>query len=109
MALTEIIVEVSRVTVSVSAVEACCCGLPLSWTFTVMLNVPEAVGVPLRAPVAAFIDMPFGWPETDQVYGCVPPVADMACAAVYPVPTVVEAGLNAVLVIVSGVKRSPPE
>jgi hypothetical protein len=33
-------------TVSVSTFEAVCCGLLLSLTVTVMLNVPEAVGVP---------------------------------------------------------------
>jgi len=33
-------------TVIVSVFEAVCCGLPLSVTVTVKLNVPAAVGVP---------------------------------------------------------------
>jgi hypothetical protein len=43
--------------------------------------------------------MPFGCPEIDHVYGCVPPVAVMACCAEYPVPTIAVGGLNPVLVI----------
>jgi hypothetical protein len=47
-------------TESESTFEADCCGLPPSRTVTVILNVPETVGVPKRAPVEAFIDMPLG-------------------------------------------------
>jgi hypothetical protein len=39
-------VAAAGATVSVSTFEAVCCGLLLSWTVTVMLNVPEAVGAP---------------------------------------------------------------
>jgi hypothetical protein len=53
-------VEVAGATVSVNTFEAVCCGLPLSLAVTVMLKVPETVGVPKSAPVVEFIDMPLG-------------------------------------------------
>ena len=53
-------------TVSVSTFEAVFCGLLLSVTVTVMLNVPATVGVPNNAPDVAFMFMPLGWPDTDQ-------------------------------------------
>jgi hypothetical protein len=43
-----------------NALEANCTGAEESWTRTVKLNVPEAVGVPLIAPDAAFNETPFG-------------------------------------------------
>jgi hypothetical protein len=54
-------------TESESTFEADCWGLPLSVAVTVMLNVPDTVGVPKSAPVVEFIDMPLGWPNTDQL------------------------------------------
>ena len=48
-----------------------------SFTCTVMLLVPVAVGSPVMAPELAFNDNPEGRVPTvtDQVYGVVPPVA----------------------------------
>ena len=48
-----------------------------SFTCTVMLLVPVAVGVPVMAPELVFNDNPVGKVPTvtDQVYGVVPPVA----------------------------------
>jgi hypothetical protein len=57
----------------------------------------------------AFIAMPFGWPEIDQVYGCIPPVAVNACAAVYPIPTVIVDGLNPLLVSDNGAGKLLPK
>ena len=85
-------------TVSVNPCDAVRCGLLLSWTPTVRLNVPVAVGVPESTPLVGFMDRPLGWPETDQVYGGAPPEAVIA-AAVYAVPSVAIAGLSPVLVI----------
>jgi hypothetical protein len=53
--------------------------------------------------------MPFGWPEIDQVYGCIPPVAVNACAAVYPIPTVIVDGLNPLLVSDNGAGKLLPK
>jgi hypothetical protein len=58
-------------------------GEALSLTWTVKLEVPEPVGVPLRTP-AADKDRPAGSgpvPGTtrDHVYGLVPPVAARVC------------------------------
>jgi hypothetical protein len=39
----------------------------------VRVNVPATPGVPLKTPVPGLIDKPDGWPETDHVYGAVPP------------------------------------
>ena len=48
-----------------------------SFTCTVILLVPVAVGVPVMAPVLAFNDNPAGNVPTviDHVYGVAPPVA----------------------------------
>src|SRR5881275_1171680 len=94
-------VEVAAETVIDSPFDAVCCGLPLSWTVTVKLNVPATVGVPNTAPDVALIPMPFGRPLADQLYGVWPPVAVTACCAAYPTPTVAVGGLSAVVVIVS--------
>ena len=51
-----------------SAREAVCCGLLLSRTVTVKVNVPAAVGVPNTEPTVALIAKPEGKPlDTDQV------------------------------------------
>jgi len=50
--------------------------LSLPATRTVKLEVPAAVGVPLRTPAADKLRPAGGVPEvTDQLYGVVPPVA----------------------------------
>jgi hypothetical protein len=85
-------------TVSESSFKVDCCGLPLSWTLTVTVNGPEAVGVPESTPVVGFMVRPLGWPDTDHAYGVVPPEAVIATAA-YVVPSVAVAGLSPVLVI----------
>ena len=85
-------------TVSGSTFEEDCCGVPLSRTATVRLKVPDAVGVPERTPVEGLIVTPEGWPETDHVYGAVPPVATTAWA-VYAVPAVPVDGLRAAVVM----------
>ena len=54
-------------TVSVSTFDAVFCGLLLSRTVTVTLNMPETVGVPKGAPDEELIDMPLGRPEADQL------------------------------------------
>ena len=94
-------VGIAAATVSDSTFEAVCWGFPLSWTVTVRLNAPATVGVPKSAPDVALIFMPLGWPETNQLYGVVPPVATTACCAAYPVPTMAVGGLSAVVVIES--------
>ncbi len=55
--------------------DAVCCGLPESFTVTVALLDPAAVGVPLITPVLAPIVSPAGRPVADQVYPDTPPVA----------------------------------
>src|SRR5256885_1927231 len=57
--------EVAAATVIDSPFDAVCCGLPLSETVTVKLNVPATVGVPNTAPDVALIAMPFGRPLAD--------------------------------------------
>jgi hypothetical protein len=54
-------------TVNENMCEAACCGLLLSWTVTVGINVPETAGMPESTLVVAFIVRPLGWPETDHV------------------------------------------
>ena len=49
-----------------------------SVTVTVVEEVPAVVGVPVIAPVEALIDRPVGRPLVDQVYGMVPPLAELA-------------------------------
>ena len=51
-----------------------------SVTFAVKSKEPAAVGVPEIAPAPDIVN-PFGKlpPETDHVYGVVPPVADSVC------------------------------
>lgn len=44
-------------------------------SFTVMVAVPTALGVPLRTPVAVLNDIPAGRPDIERIYGRVPPVA----------------------------------
>ena len=48
---------------------------------TVNWKLPAAVGVPVSTPVGASRIRPGGSDpaETDQVYGCVPPLADRVC------------------------------
>src|SRR4051812_245019 len=50
-----------------------CTGFPASVTFTVKLNVPAVVGVPLIAPLVALIANPVGRPPAviDQLNGVV--------------------------------------
>jgi hypothetical protein len=60
-------VGVAAATVSDSTFEAVCCGLLLSVTVTVKLNVPATVGVPKTAPEEELIPMPLGKPEADQL------------------------------------------
>jgi hypothetical protein len=45
-----------------------------SFTVTLAVLVPAAVGVPLITPVEVLIDSPAGRPVADQVNGVVPPV-----------------------------------
>jgi hypothetical protein len=54
-------------TVSGSTFEADSCGLLLSRTVTVTLNVPATVGVPKGAPEDELIDIPLGNPVADQL------------------------------------------
>src|ERR1017187_8037774 len=85
----ELTVGVELPTVIDSVFESVFCGLLLSLTVTVKMNVPEAVGVPEMAPVEALIARPPGRPPpTDHGYGVVPPLTDTPCA--YPVPMVAE-------------------
>lgn len=59
-----------------SLTDRLCAGLPASFTVTVKLLVPVAVGVPEIRPVAGARLSPAGRPPlTDQVYGVVPPLA----------------------------------
>ena len=60
-------VGVAAATVSDSVFEAVFCGLLLSVTVTVKLNVPATVGVPKTAPEEELIPMPLGKPEADQL------------------------------------------
>ena len=62
------------------------CGVELSVTYTVMLEVPAAVGVPLT--MQPFSDRPAGrTPDVIvQAYGVVPPV--MPIGSLYGMPTV---------------------
>ena len=55
---------------------AVCAGCEASTAWTVKVNVPGAVGVPVMVP-AGVRERPAGsWPTVmDQVYGVVPPVA----------------------------------
>jgi hypothetical protein len=57
---------------------AVCTVLLLSFTITPSAKVPLTVGVPLITPVEEVRFKPAGkLPEViDQMYGCVPPVAD---------------------------------
>ena len=59
--------EVAGLTVSGRVFWAVCCGLLLSRTVIVTLNVPETVGVPKGAPDEELIDIPFGKPVADQL------------------------------------------
>jgi hypothetical protein len=56
---------------------AVCDGLPESVTWTLKLEVPAVLGVPLIAPVLGFKVKPAGSEplEIDQVYGVAPPLA----------------------------------
>jgi hypothetical protein len=55
-------------------VDAGCCGLALSLSVTVTLNVPAAVGVPLNTPAELRVS-PAGIPRVAaKVYGGIPPV-----------------------------------
>src|ERR1035441_7491520 len=54
-------------TVSESGFEVVCCGLLLSWTPTVKVKGPEAVGVPEMTPVVGLIETPPGPPVIDHV------------------------------------------
>jgi hypothetical protein len=54
------VVGVAAAAVSDSTFEAVCCGLLLSATVTVRLNVPATVGVPKTAPEEELIPMPPG-------------------------------------------------
>ena len=58
-------------------VAVCAVGVVESVIFTVKLAAPEAVGVPLIAPLDAFKVSPAGSDPTemDHVYGVVPPLA----------------------------------
>jgi hypothetical protein len=58
---------VALLTVSVNVFEAVFCGLLLSRTVTLTLNVPATVGVPKGAPVEELIDIPLGNPVADQL------------------------------------------
>ena len=60
-------VKVAPVTVIDSTFEAVFCGLLLSVTVTVKLNVPATVGVPKMAPVEELIAMPLGRPDANQL------------------------------------------
>jgi hypothetical protein len=60
-------------------------GLVESVTVILTVLAPNAVGVPLIAPVEAFRDRPRGNPVADHVYGALPPVA--ATMALYGVLT----------------------
>src|SRR6185437_3046458 len=60
--------------------------VPLSCAVTVELKVPAADGVPEIRPVEELIDRPVGRPVADQVYGAVPPLADIC--RLLAVPTV---------------------
>src|SRR4051794_6164287 len=60
--------------------------LAVSLAVTVELNVPAADGVPEIRPVEELIDRPVGSPVADQVYGAVPPEADIC--RLLAVPTV---------------------
>lgn len=62
-----LIVGVAAATVIDSVFEAVFCGLLLSVTVTVKLNVPATVGVPKTAPEEELIPMPLGRPEADQL------------------------------------------
>jgi hypothetical protein len=67
------------VTPPLIAIDSACVALAPtpSVTFTVKLDVPEAVGVPVTAPVEAVRERPAGSApaEIDQVNAPVPPVA----------------------------------
>ena len=58
---------VAALTVSESVFEVVFCGLLLSRTVTVTLNVPAAVGVPYGAPEVAWMLIPLGKPVADQL------------------------------------------
>jgi len=74
-----------------------CTGFPASVTFTVKLNIPAAVGVPVIAPLVAFIANPVGRPPAviDQLNGVVPPVVDKV--AEYPVFTTPPGNVDVVI------------
>ena len=74
-----------------------------SVTFTVKLNGPAVVGVPLMMPVAPSRDNPFGSDPlaNTNVYGAVPPCGTIA--ELYGVPTVPVVAATQSAVIVGGV------
>jgi hypothetical protein len=59
----------------------------------VRLYVPDDVGMPEITAEFGSMDTPLGAPETDHVYGVIPPVAVIAWA-VYVVPAVAVDGLK---------------
>jgi hypothetical protein len=64
-------------------------------TVTVMLLVPDAVGLPEIWPEEALIVRPAGNPVADQAYGVVPPLA--ATGAEYATPTIAVASEEVVI------------
>ena len=85
-------------TAALIVTENACVAVPPPVTWTVKLEVPAAVGVPLSRPAEERLRPAGSVPaDTDQVYGVVPPAA--ASVWLYAVPTV-PAGNGDVVVIV---------
>ena len=88
------------VTASDRVLVAVCGGVSKSVTWTAMVLVPCAVGVPVMAPVFGLIERPLGRPPAVQVYGVTPPVA--ATVALYAWPAAPEGSEVVVIVSVDG-------
>jgi hypothetical protein len=56
-----------------------------SFAVTVATDAPAAEGAPEIAPVLALMDTPAGRPVADQLYGDLPPVADIVSDTATPV------------------------
>jgi hypothetical protein len=72
-------------TVRVKVLEVVSCGVELSFTVTVTVEAPTAVGVPVMAPLL-LMDNPAGSPVALNVRGEVPPLA--ATVLLYAAPVV---------------------
>jgi hypothetical protein len=76
-----VLTDIAVTTIESAFVAVPAVGLVESVTFTVKLNVPVVVGVPVIAPVEVFSERPLGNEPvvTDHAYGVTPPEAATDC------------------------------